>query len=150
MLEKFADIGRIYLTPEDPSVTRRRRKMGGNKRVKYEDGWVEFMDKKKARRVAAMLNGQPIGSKNRGFYEHDLWTIKYASPWRQCPRLLLATRSQRRPNRYLSKFKWRHLTGGQSVSVSSSCSHPHHLTWPYTIYRKIGVRPRGAAAARAG
>ena len=44
---------------------------------------MEFMDKKKARRVAAMLNGQPIGSKNRGFYEHDLWTIKYASPWRQ-------------------------------------------------------------------
>jgi hypothetical protein len=92
LLEKFADIGRIYLTPEDASVTRRRRKMGGNKRVKYEDGWVEFADKKKARRVAAMLNGQPIGSKNRGFYEHDLWTIKYASPPAQSPRLLAAMR----------------------------------------------------------
>ncbi len=45
----------------------------------YEDGWVEFMDKKKARQVAAMLNGQPLGSKNRGFYEHDLWTIKCAA-----------------------------------------------------------------------
>lgn len=89
MLEKFAEIGRIYLTPEDPSVTRRRRKMGGNKRVKYEDGWVEFMDKKKARRVAAMLNGQPIGSKNRGFYEHDLWTIKYAWSPAQCPHHLV-------------------------------------------------------------
>ena len=68
--------------------------MGGNKRIKYpahpslyfcnilrgyEDGWVEFMDKKKAREVAAMLNGQPLGSKNRGFYEHDLWTIKCAA-----------------------------------------------------------------------
>lgn len=79
LLEKFAEIGRIYLTPEDAAVTRRRRKMGGNKRVKYEDGWVEFADKKKARQVAAMLNGQPIGSKNRGFYEHDLWTIKCAA-----------------------------------------------------------------------
>ena len=76
LLQKFAEIGRIYLTPEDAAVTKRRRKMGGNKRIKYEDGWVEFMDKKKARQVAAMLNGQPIGSKNRGFYEHDLWTIK--------------------------------------------------------------------------
>jgi ESF2/ABP1 family protein len=76
LLQKFADIGRVYLTPEDPAVTRRRRKLGGNKRIKYEDGWVEFMDKRKARQVAAMLNGQPIGSKNRGFYEHDLWTIK--------------------------------------------------------------------------
>ena len=76
LLQKFAEIGRIYLTPEAAAVTKRRRKMGGNKRIKYEDGWVEFTDKKKARQVAAMLNGQPIGSKNRGFYEHDLWTIK--------------------------------------------------------------------------
>jgi ESF2/ABP1 family protein len=86
LLEKFAEIGRIYLTPEDAAVTRRRRKMGGNKRVKYEDGWVEFADKKKARQVAAMLNGQPIGSKNRGFYEHDLWTIKYVASASFCSR----------------------------------------------------------------
>ena len=80
--------------------------MGGNKRIKcpahpslyfcnilrgYEDGWVEFMDKKKAREVAAMLNGQPLGSKNRGFYEHDLWTIKCAAfPPAPCCRLLHA------------------------------------------------------------
>jgi hypothetical protein len=57
----------------------------------YEDGWVEFMDKKKAREVAAMLNGQPLGSKNRGFYEHDLWTIKCAAfPPALCCRLLHA------------------------------------------------------------
>jgi len=76
LLQKFGEIGRIYLTPENSAVTKRRRKMGGNKRVKYEDGWVEFMDKKKARQVASMLNGQPMGNKNRGFFEHDLWTIK--------------------------------------------------------------------------
>ena len=84
LLQKFGEIGRIYLTPEDSAVTKRRRKMGGNKRVKYEDGWVEFMDKKKARQVAVMLNGQPMGSKNRGFFEHDLWTMKSTPlppPW---------------------------------------------------------------------
>ena len=51
---------------------------------------VEFEDKHVASAAAALLNGTPIGaasgSKKRGFFASDLWTI-----------------------RFLKHFKWRHL-----------------------------------------
>jgi ESF2/ABP1 family protein len=49
---------------------------------------VEFEDKAEAKRVAAALNGQPMGGRRRSAYYYDLWCMKY-----------------------LPKFKWDHLTG---------------------------------------
>ncbi|XP_070683476.1 uncharacterized protein [Malus domestica] len=49
--------------------------------------WVEFSDKRVAKRVANMLNGEQIGGKKRSSFYYDLWNIKY-----------------------LSKFKWDNLT----------------------------------------
>ncbi|KAM1009316.1 hypothetical protein FF1_044771 [Malus domestica] len=49
--------------------------------------WVEFSDKRVAKRVANMLNGEQIGGKKRLSFYYDLWNIKY-----------------------LSKFKWDNLT----------------------------------------
>jgi hypothetical protein len=46
---------------EDASITRRRRKYKGNRRVKFVDGWVEFASKKVAKRVAASLHNTQIG-----------------------------------------------------------------------------------------
>lgn len=54
---------------------------------KFTEGWVEFADKRIAKRVAVMLNGQKIGGKRRSAYYDDLWNIKY-----------------------LKHFKWDHLT----------------------------------------
>ena len=58
---------------------------------------MEFDDKRVAKRVAEMLNGQPMGGKHRSAYHYDLWCLKY-----------------------LSKFKWDHLT--EEIGVQS-CLH---------------------------
>ncbi len=38
-----------------------RKKRGGNKRIKYVEGWVEYMDKNIAESVALTLNATPVG-----------------------------------------------------------------------------------------
>ncbi|KAI9594486.1 hypothetical protein BDF19DRAFT_471617 [Syncephalis fuscata] len=89
LLSQYGKVGRIYLAPEDENARKRRRRMGGNRKLMFTEGWVEFSDKKVAKLVAKSLNAQPIGngSQKRGFYQHDLWNLKY-----------------------LPKFKWNHLT----------------------------------------
>ncbi|KAF0388481.1 ESF2/ABP1 family protein [Gigaspora margarita] len=87
LLSKFGEVGRIYLAPEDPKIKARRVKYKRNRKQNYTEGWVEFMDKKVAKNVAAALNAQPIGGNKRDVYHDDLWNIKY-----------------------LPKFKWNNLT----------------------------------------
>ncbi|ORX57536.1 hypothetical protein DM01DRAFT_1228887 [Hesseltinella vesiculosa] len=86
-LSKFADLGKLYLVPEDAKVTARRRKYARNRRINYVEGWVEFKDKKKARALAEHLNMKQVGGKRGSKHYHEMWNIKY-----------------------LPKFKWRHLT----------------------------------------
>jgi ESF2/ABP1 family protein len=87
ILSPYGEIGRIFLTPEDPAAHTRRVKSGGNKKRSFTDGWVEFLDKKNAKIVAETLNAQIIGGKKGGWYHDDVWNIKY-----------------------LKGFKWHHLT----------------------------------------
>ncbi|CAG8555885.1 345_t:CDS:2 [Funneliformis caledonium] len=87
LLGQYGNIGRVYLAPEDPKARSRRKKYGGNKKKKYTEGWVEFLDKKVAKLIAKTLNAQPIGGNKRNYYHDDLWNIKY-----------------------LAKFKWNNLT----------------------------------------
>ncbi|KAI8324668.1 hypothetical protein GQ54DRAFT_241642, partial [Martensiomyces pterosporus] len=87
LLEKYAEIGRIYLAQEDDKQRKRRIKSGGNRKKQFVEGWIEFKNKKYAKAVAQMLNSTAIGGKKHGFYHDDLWNLKY-----------------------LPKFKWRHLT----------------------------------------
>ncbi|RIB14189.1 hypothetical protein C2G38_2195856 [Gigaspora rosea] len=106
LLSKFGKVGRIYLAPEDPKIKARRVKYKRNRKQNYTEGWVEFMDKKVAKKVATALNAQPIGNdviftsillflatavirggNKRDVYHDDLWNIKY-----------------------LPKFKWNNLT----------------------------------------
>ena len=78
----------FFLNPSpDPLVYKRRKKLGGNKKRKYTEGWVEFTDKHIAKWVAEALNNRPVGGKKSSYYHDDLWNIKY-----------------------LSKFRWTHLT----------------------------------------
>ena len=81
------EVLRIYLAPEDTKARAGRVRAGGNKKKNYSEGWVEFDNKRRAKRIASTLNNTPIGGGNRGFYAHDLWNVKY-----------------------LHKFKWAHLT----------------------------------------
>eukprot|EP00127_Corallochytrium_limacisporum_P005132 Clim_evm38s199 gene=Clim_evmTU38s199 len=87
LLSEFGDIGRIYLVEEDEKIRKKRMKMGGNRKKKYVEGWVEFLDKKQAKKTALALNNQIIGGKKSNFYHDDIWNMKY-----------------------LPKFKWHHLT----------------------------------------
>ncbi|KAL0450725.1 UNVERIFIED_CONTAM: Pre-rRNA-processing protein ESF2 [Sesamum latifolium] len=87
ILSQYGEIQRLYLTPEDPAAQVRRKKSGGFRGQEFSEGWVEFTDKKVAKRVARMLNGEQIGGSKRSSFYYDLWNIKY-----------------------LSKFKWDDLT----------------------------------------
>ncbi|KAK4417829.1 Pre-rRNA-processing protein ESF2 [Sesamum alatum] len=87
LLAQYGEIQRLYLTPEDPAAQIRRKKSGGFRGQEFSEGWVEFTDKKVAKRVARMLNGEQIGGRKRSSFYYDLWNIKY-----------------------LSKFKWDDLT----------------------------------------
>ncbi|XP_047323228.1 pre-rRNA-processing protein ESF2 [Impatiens glandulifera] len=87
ILSPYGEIQRIYLTPEDPSAQLKRKKAGGFRGQEFSEGWVEFSDKRIAKRVANMLNGEQFGGKKRSSFYYDIWNIKY-----------------------LSKFKWDNLT----------------------------------------
>ena len=54
---------------------------------KYVEGWVEFLSKRNAKRVAEVLNNQKVGGKRRSASYETLWNIKY-----------------------LPSFKWAHLS----------------------------------------
>ncbi|UIZ21256.1 hypothetical protein KXD40_000796 [Peronospora effusa] len=87
LLTKYGDLNRIYLVPEDKTLHNKRVSTGGNRRQKYTEGWIEFEDKKVAKRVAKMLNTTQIGGRKRDYYHDDIWNLKY-----------------------LKGFKWDHLT----------------------------------------
>lgn len=81
------EVLRIYLAPESHDARSGRVRAGGNKKKSFSEGWVEFEDKRRAKRIASTLNNTPMGGGNRSFYAHDLWNVKY-----------------------LHRFKWSHLT----------------------------------------
>ncbi|KAG6964008.1 hypothetical protein JG688_00007893 [Phytophthora aleatoria] len=87
LLGKYGELNRIYLVPEDKALHKKRVSSGGNRRQKYTEGWIEFEDKKVAKRVAKMLNTTQIGGRKRDYYHDDMWNLKY-----------------------LKGFKWDHLT----------------------------------------
>src|SRR5579859_62188 len=87
---------RIFLAPESTGALTRRVKSGGSKKRQFIEGWVEFQDKKVAKKVAELLNARQIGGKKGGFWYDDIWCIKY-----------------------LPKFKWHHLTEQIGNIISS-------------------------------
>ena len=68
----------------------------------FTEGWVEFADKRIAKRTAVALNGQRMGGKRRSAYYDDLWCIKY-----------------------LPRFKWDDLTEeiAYQKAVRAYCCH---------------------------
>jgi len=58
-------------------VRARRIASGGNRKRSFSEGWVEFEDKRRALKIANMLNNTLIGGSHRSFHAHDLWSIKY-------------------------------------------------------------------------
>ncbi|KAG8956554.1 RNA-binding ATPase activator esf2 [Tulasnella sp. 424] len=87
IMSGYGEVGRIYMAFEDPKYAHERRKHTNSKVTRANEGWVEFTDKKVARSVADMLNGQAVGGKRGDRHRDDVWTMKY-----------------------LPKFKWNLLT----------------------------------------
>jgi len=79
VLSSHGEIGRIFLQP-DEKVTKKK------KNRQFSEGWVEFLDKRIAKKVAAILNRNQIGGKRRSPWYEELWSM-----------------------RYLHRFKWEHL-----------------------------------------
>ncbi|CAK9090192.1 unnamed protein product [Durusdinium trenchii] len=78
LMEQFGEVGRVYLAPEEPRKQMSRKRAGGNRKVRYTEGWVEFMDRRIAKRVAATLHGSTIGGKKRhNFFRDDMWNMRY-------------------------------------------------------------------------
>ena len=87
LLEPFGTINRTYLAPEDPTSHARRVRAGGNKKKLFTEGWVEFVDKRDAKKAFELLNARTIGGKKGSYYRDDVWSLVY-----------------------LKGFKWRDLT----------------------------------------
>lgn len=92
IFSQFGEVGRLFLQPEglkmilnffnsftcwktcfeicgnfvflDESVRKKRKKFGGSGRKAFTEGWVEFKDKKIAKKVASSLNNTNIGKWN--------------------------------------------------------------------------------------
>ncbi|XP_012714204.2 activator of basal transcription 1, partial [Fundulus heteroclitus] len=86
LLSVYGEVGRIFLQPEDRHV-RKRKKKSGTRRCDFTEGWVEFRDKRVAKRVALSLHNTPMATKKRQRFFSDLWNIKY-----------------------LHRFQWTHLS----------------------------------------
>jgi len=78
IFEQFGEVGRVYLAPEDKFRHESRKKQGGNRKLRYTEGWIEFADRRLAKRVAQTLNGTTIGGKKRhNFFRDDMWNMRY-------------------------------------------------------------------------
>ncbi|CAG0883610.1 unnamed protein product [Darwinula stevensoni] len=77
VFQEYGIVGRIFLQPEGS---------GSRKVQRFTEGWVEFKDKKIAKKVAGMLNNTQVGGRKRSPYYDSIWNIKY-----------------------LTGFKWLHL-----------------------------------------
>ncbi|KAK2898260.1 hypothetical protein QQF64_032579 [Cirrhinus molitorella] len=86
MLGVYGEIGRTFLQPEDHCMKAKKKK-GKRNSSKFTEGWVEFRDKRIAKRVAASLHNTSMANKKNSRFVSDLWCIKY-----------------------LHRFHWSHLT----------------------------------------
>ncbi|CAK9441636.1 uncharacterized protein LODBEIA_P55040 [Lodderomyces beijingensis] len=77
ILTRFGAVDRLFLKPEDATAYHRRVKYGGNKKKKYTEGWIEFVNKSDAKLCAATLNGNKLGGKKTSYYYDDVINIKY-------------------------------------------------------------------------
>ncbi|XP_064596724.1 activator of basal transcription 1-like [Liolophura sinensis] len=79
IFEHYGELGRVFLQPDDKAT-------GSKKGRLFTEGWVEYQDKRVAKRVALSLNNSPIGGKRHSQWHDQIWNIKY-----------------------LHRFKWTHL-----------------------------------------
>ncbi|KAK7145603.1 hypothetical protein R3I93_013365 [Phoxinus phoxinus] len=83
MLSVYGEIGRIFLQPEDRCVKNKKKK-AGSRSSGFTEGWVEFRDKRIAKRVSISLHNTPMANRKRSHFSSDLWSIKYLHRFHWC------------------------------------------------------------------
>ncbi|KAH8871952.1 Pre-rRNA-processing protein [Schistosoma japonicum] len=68
IMRQFGEIGRVYLIP--------KKKKAGKYR-QYEEGWVEFLNNKIAKRVSKRLNCTEVLGAKRNPWFGELWNIRF-------------------------------------------------------------------------
>ncbi|CAH8551350.1 unnamed protein product [Dicrocoelium dendriticum] len=68
VMSQFGTMGRIYLVPKSTKPKKFRQ---------YEEGWVEFIDHKCAKRAAKRLNCTEVAGSKRNPWYGELWNIRY-------------------------------------------------------------------------
>ncbi|XP_073675701.1 activator of basal transcription 1 [Garra rufa] len=85
MLGVYGEIGRIFLQPKDHCVIKKKKKKKAERKLStYTEGWVEFRDKRIAKRIAASLHNTPMTHKKKSRFVSDLWSIKYLHRFHWC------------------------------------------------------------------
>uniref|UniRef100_H2YMQ4 Activator of basal transcription 1 n=1 Tax=Ciona savignyi TaxID=51511 RepID=H2YMQ4_CIOSA len=87
IFEKYGEVGRIFLQPEDPKPTKKKRLKPKYNQGTFTEGWLEFGDKTIAKRLALTMNNTLISDGKKSKFKDFTWSIKY-----------------------LHRFSWRHLT----------------------------------------
>ncbi|NWU88030.1 ABT1 protein, partial [Onychorhynchus coronatus] len=82
LLRPHGELGRVFLQPKGGSVRRRRQRPGGPPGGSFAEGWVEFRDKRAAKRAAKLLHGTPMSSRPRSPFREQRWSLKYLPGFR--------------------------------------------------------------------
>ncbi|KAI3867649.1 hypothetical protein MKX03_036559 [Papaver bracteatum] len=85
VLLQHGEIDRIYLVPETKQQLPQqvnRKKAGDFRGQGFEEGWVEFTNKRVAKRTANKLNGEQMGGRKKSSFFYDIWNIKYLSKFK--------------------------------------------------------------------
>lgn len=79
LIGKVGSINRVWLRPESEESLNSRRELGSSRRRgEFEDGWIEFVRRKDAKRAVQLLNGRAMrGGKREGRWANDLWCLRY-------------------------------------------------------------------------
>lgn len=82
VFEKYGEVGRIFLQPDEKAYKRRKKLKHTFNRGKYSEGWVEMADKRLAKRIAATMNNTPVLEWKKTKSTDCLWNIKYLHRFR--------------------------------------------------------------------
>lgn len=91
---------------------RKKKKKSGLRRCDFTEGWVEFRDKRVAKRVVTSLHNTPMATRKRQRFCSDLWCMKVPLTSQHVIVQILAHRDNTDGFffKYLHRFQWTHLS----------------------------------------
>lgn len=82
VFERYGEVGRIFLQPDDKKNRKGKRKKTTFTRGSYSEGWVEMADKRLAKRIALTLNNSPVMEWKKSKCADFIWNVKYLHRFR--------------------------------------------------------------------